>query len=460
MIPKIVLVDDDRNFLKVLTQQIEDFGFHPYPFSSVAEALAALQAERFDLVITDLRMPEGGGMHLLRAVREMNELLPVLVLTAFGSIERAVEATKLGAFNFLTKPFDFEELRVEVRNALKVAFLTKENAHLQRAVQEKFKFEGILGISPAFRKVLALAQQLAPVDTTVLIQGESGTGKELMARAIHFNSHRRAAAFVVVNCGAIPEDLIESELFGHKRGAFTGAETDQIGKFEAADRGTVFLDEIGELPLRAQVKLLRVLQQKEIDVVGASQPSSVDVRILAASNKDLQEAMGQGEFREDLFYRLSVAPLDLPPLRDRPEDIPLLSQFFLEKFNREIGKSLVFAEDALEVLSSLEWPGNVRELENLVHRLVIFGQDGVIDAGKLPPGIRSADVSVGDFSLQIPEEGISMHEVEKKLLQAALEKAAWNQTRAASLLKITRNTLIYRMQKHGIRPPGEGTAEL
>ncbi|MBI4455546.1 MAG: sigma-54-dependent Fis family transcriptional regulator [Acidobacteria bacterium] len=448
----ILLVDDDKNFLRVLTYHIQEFGFHASPASSARQALECLKGEKVDLVITDLKMPEMDGMQLLTEVQKCDREVPVIVLTAHGSIDKAVEAIKKGAVDFLTKPFEKEEMRQSIANALKMADLMEENRNLSQIVREKFHFEGIIGSSKEFQEVLETAEQLSNVDTTVLIQGETGTGKELLARAIHFNSKRQGRPLVVVNCGAIPADLMEAELFGYKKGAFTGAVSDKKGKFETADSGTLFLDEVGELPLNMQVKLLRVLQEGEIDIVGDPRPHPVDVRILAASNKDLSVLVQEKFFREDLYYRLSVAPLWLPPLRKRREDIPLLLHHFLEKFNRKFGKDLRFEQGAIHLLQDYLWPGNVRELENIVQRLVVFDKAGIVREEDLPQQFRQPVCSAGKVVLRLPEGGISMGEMERDLLRMALVQHNWNQTRAAQYLGITRNTLIYRMQKYNLKP--------
>ena len=337
---RILLVDDDRNLLRVMSYHIAEAGFEVIPLSQPTLALGRLGEEPFDLVITDLRMPEMDGLELLRRIRALDAALPVIVLTAYGSIDKAVEAVKCGASDFLSKPFEKEEILQAIAKALRMADLIEENRRLAQAVQEKFEFQGIQGSSRRFREVLEMAEQLAGVDTTVLIQGESGTGKELLARAVHFNSPRRSRPFVVINCGAIPADLLESELFGHRKGAFTGAVADKKGKFEIADTGSVLLDEIGEIPLAMQVKLLRVLQEREIDVVGDPHPRPVNVRVLAATNRDLQARMEAGEFREDLYYRLKVMEIVLPPLRERLEDLPVLVEHFCTRFNTEFKRPL------------------------------------------------------------------------------------------------------------------------
>ncbi|MFB3903961.1 MAG: sigma-54-dependent transcriptional regulator [Acidobacteriota bacterium] len=449
----ILLVDDDRNFLRVLTYHVREFGFHATPVSSGKEALERLGSEKVDLVVTDLKMPEMDGLELLGALRQSFPQLPVIVLTAHGSIDKAVEAIKLGASDFLTKPFEKEEMRQTMLNALKMADLIEENQALARAVGKKFEFDTLVGSSKKLRAVIEMAEQLAEVDTTVLILGESGTGKELLARALHFNSPRRNRPFMVVNCGAIPESLIESELFGYRKGAFTGAVSDKKGKFEAADTGTVLLDEVAELPPNMQVRLLRVLQQKEIDIVGDPQPKKVDVRIIAATNQDLHALTAEGRFREDLYYRLSVAPLVLPPLRERREDIPLLIHHFLEKLRERFSKEVVVQPDVMPELQSYDWPGNVRELENIVERMVVFNRTGTIEMADVPSHLIRANRSLGfgNVVMKLPDDGFSLVELERNLLYEALRRHNWNQSQAARYLGITRNTLIYRMQKYGLK---------
>ena len=454
---RILLVDDDRNFLRVLGYQVQQFGYGTCCVSSGTRALERVRESAVDLVVTDLRMPGMDGLQLLERIRRLDPDLPVIVLTAHGSIEGAVDAVKGGASDFLTKPFEQEEILHSIRKALEMTRLIRENRRLSREVQRQFEFGGIVGSSKEFREVLELARQLAAVATTVLIQGETGTGKELLARAIHFNGPRKKSPFVVVNCGAIPRDLMESELFGHRKGAFTGAVADRRGKFAAADTGTLFLDEVAELPLDMQVKLLRVLQQKEMDVIGDPEPSPVDVRILAATNQDLGRAMAEGRFRQDLFYRLSVAPLRIPPLRERREDVPLLIHHFQSESSRELGKEVRFGEKAVSLLQSYRWPGNVRELENVVERLVLFNRTGTVEREDLPIEIRRPAGDTDGRMFRLPEKDFSLQELERDILLAALERNRWNQVRTARYLGITRNTLIYRMRKFGLRRiRGEG----
>lgn len=448
--PKILLVDDDRNLLRVLAYHLAEAGFEVISLTSPRAALERLEEDQ-DLLITDLRMPEMDGLELLREARLRRPRLPIIVLTAHGTIDRAVEAIRAGASDFLTKPFEKEEILHAVHRALQMAGLIEENRRLSREVQARFRFKGITGSSKAFLEVLSMAEQLAEVETTVLLTGESGTGKELLARAIHFNSNRNSGPFVVVNCAAIPSDLMEAELFGYKKGSFTGALADRKGKFEVANGGSIFLDEIGELPVNMQAKLLRVLQEREVDVLGESQPRAVNVRVLAATNRNLQEMMQQGIFREDLFYRLSVAPIHLPPLRERREDIPLLVHHLLEKLVARTGKEAVISAEAVEALQRYDWPGNVRELENQLERLVVFNRTGIIGIEDLPAELRRPTRVLGKLRLELPESGFSLEELERDILAAALERHGGNQSRAARYLGISRNTLLYRMQKFNLR---------
>jgi two-component system NtrC family response regulator len=399
-------------------------------------------------------MPEMDGIDLLKKLRLVQSDLPVIVLTAHGSIDKAVEAVKAGASDFLSKPFEKEELWLAIEKALKMFDLLKENRRLSLEIQKGFEFEGIVGSSKQFRELLSLARQLADVETTVLIQGASGTGKELLARAIHFNSFRKKRPFVVVNCGAIPRDLLESELFGYKKGAFTGASSNKEGKFVAAESGTLFLDEVAELPQEMQVKLLRALQQKQIDVVGDPYPRSVDVRIIAATNQDLNRMMREGSFREDLYYRLSVAPLTVPPLEARKEDIPLLVHHFLARLARQMDKKVQFEPEVVEMLKEYSWPGNVRELENMVERLVVFSRSGMVTVSDLPLEIRRQETAVSEVELRLPDTGFSYDQLERDILLASLERNNWNQTRTALYMGLTRNTLIYRMRKFGLKEGG------
>jgi DNA-binding NtrC family response regulator len=448
---KILLVDDDESLRRVLEYQLREEGYRVTPVGDGRTALDRFSAEPVDLVLTDVRMPEMDGAELLARLKAVQPDLPVIVITAHGTIDLAVEAMKLGASDYLTKPFSGEQLKTAVRKALEVASLASENRQLRQVIAERFSFSSMIAGSRAMQDVTETAARVASSDTTVLLEGESGTGKELLAKAIHFHSPRARAPFVTVNCAAIPEALLESELFGHRRGAFTGAIADQRGKFEAAGGGTIFLDEIGELPLVLQVKLLRVLQEREIDKVGDTRPTRVDVRVIAATNRDLGAMISDGTFREDLYYRLAVVPVRVPPLRERTDDIPLLVDHFLEKHSAKAGRARPSVDRPVyAAFNHYGWPGNIRELENVVERAIVLDRDGVVGLDDLPERFRDAAARIGNLHIELPDEGISLEEVEKDLLLAALEKHNWNQTRTAAYLSITRSTLLYRMQKFGL----------
>ncbi len=451
--PKILVADDDASFRRVLEYQLKEAGYDVACAADGKQALDLFSANPFHAVLTDLEMPQLSGNELLSQIKKQSPDTPVIVITAYATVESAVEAMKAGAYHYLTKPLNRDALLHTLKHALEFAGLVSENRNLREAVSAAFKFEGLVGTSAPMRRLIEQATQLARVDTTVLISGESGTGKEVLAKAIHFNSARSAMPFVVINCAAIPEALLESELFGYRKGAFTGAVGSKIGKFEAADGGTVFLDEIGELPLSLQVKVLRVVQENEIDVVGENKPRKVDVRILAATNRDLKQMAGEGRFRQDLYYRLNVAPLHIPALRDRKEDIPPLVKFFMERICSRYGRPQpALGNGVLEKLTWYGWPGNVRELENTIERLVVLSRDESVDVKDLPEEILNPQVTVGNAVLHIPPEGVSMAQVEKELVLTALERNNWNQTRAASFLQISRNVLIYRMQRYRLGP--------
>jgi two-component system NtrC family response regulator len=450
----ILLIDDDDSLRRVVEYSLQEEGYEVVTASGGAEGLQLFQNRPVDLVLTDVRMPEMDGVDVLARLKAIQSDLPVVMLTAHGTITSAVEAMKLGAFDYLTKPFDRERLKAVVRKALEMAALASENRQLRQVIAERFSFASMIAGSRAMRAVTDTASRVAQADTTVLLEGESGTGKELLAKAIHFHSSRSRGPFVTINCGAIPEQLLESELFGHRRGSFTGAVSDKKGKFEAADRGTIFLDEIGELPLMLQVKILRVLQEREIDKVGDTRPIKVDARVIAATNRDLEKMITDGVFRDDLYYRLAVVSIRMPPLRERADDIPLLVDHFLNKHTERLGKPRPEVDKAVyAAFNRHAWPGNIRELENVIERALVLDRDGRIGIDDLPGRLRAPDQEVGTLRMELPDEGISLEDVEKELLLAALQKHNWNQTRAASYLKITRSTLLYRVQKFELERP-------
>ena len=459
----VLLIDDDESLRRVVEYNLREDGYRVLTAVDGTSGLQAFQAESVDLVLTDVRMPEMDGLDLLTRVKAMQPDLPVLVLTAHGTINSAVEAMKLGASDYLTKPFNRDQLKAAVRKALEVAALTTENRYLRQVVADRFSFANMIAGSRAMRAVSDTAGRVAQSDTTVLLEGESGTGKELLAKAIHFHSARARAPFVTINCGAIPEQLLESELFGHRRGSFTGAVSDKQGKFEAANRGTIFLDEIGELPTLLQVKILRVLQEREIDKVGETRPIKVDVRVIAATNRDLEKMIADGTFRDDLYYRLAVVSIRVPPLRERSDDIPLLVDHFLGKHAERLSRERPSVEKAVYSAFNLyAWPGNIRELENVVERALVLDKDGVLALDDLPERLRTREQRVANLRMELPDEGVSLEDVERELLLAALHKHNWNQTRAAAFLNITRSTLLYRMQKFGLergKPSAEASSE-
>ena len=452
----VLLVDDDSSFRRVVEYQLREDGYRVFAVSNAAAALQRFQADHVDVVLTDVKMPEGDGMDLLARLKTLQPDLPVVMLTAHGTIGSAVDAMKLGAFDYLTKPFTREQLRVVLSKTLDVAALKQENRRLREVVAERFSFANMIAGSRAMHDVTDLASRVARAETTVLLYGESGTGKELLAKAIHFNSPRNRGPFVTINCGAIPDQLLESELFGHRRGSFTGAVADRKGKFEVADSGTIFLDEIGELPAHLQVKILRVLQEHEIDKVGESRSIKVDVRVIAATNRDLEKMIADGGFRDDLYYRLAVVSIRMPPLRERTDDIPLLVDHFLRKHAERLGRARPSVDKGVyTAFNRYPWPGNIRELENIVERALVLDTDGTLGLDDLPDRLRAHEQPHGRLRMELPDEGIALEDVEKELLVAALEKHAWNQTRAAAFLRISRSTLLYRMQKFGIEREGK-----
>ena len=448
---RLLLADDDASFRRVQEYQLSQAG---YEVDAVADGIAALDAFRerpHDLVVTDVRMPGLDGLQFLGRLRAIDADVPVVVVTAHGTIETAVEAMRQGAFDFLTKPFPGDQLRLTLERAHEMSRLVRENRELRRAVDGRFAVGNLIGSAPGMVRLFETLELAAPSTSTVLITGETGTGKELVARAVHHNSPRRNAPFVTVNCGALPESLIEAELFGYRRGAFTGADADRAGKFEAADGGTIFLDEVGELSAALQPKILRVLQSGEVDRLGDHRPTKVDVRIVAATHRDLERMVRERSFREDLYYRLAVVPLHVPPLRERRHDIPLLADHFLRRMEQRVGRSgLRLPPEAFARFDAYAWPGNVRELENVVERMVVLGRGPVLGLEALPTTIRSPD-SAASSKFRLPADGVRLEDVERDLIGQALERTEGNRTRAAQLLGLTRNTLLYRMQKHGLR---------
>jgi DNA-binding NtrC family response regulator len=451
--PRILIVDDKASLRKMLKEALEAQGHEVRAVSSGGEALLALKRQGAALMLTDLRMPGLDGLALTREVRKAAPETAVIVMTAYGTVDTAVDAMRLGAVNFLTKPFSLDHLKVVVDKALAVSALEGENRGLRAQLSGDYRFDGVMGSGKAVKKLHQLIGKAAPTDSVVLLTGESGTGKELVARAIHVNSRRAAKPFLKVNCAALAPGIIESELFGHERGSFTGAHQRRLGRFELADGGTLLLDEVGDLPAEVQVKLLRVLQEKELERVGGAQPIQVDVRLVAATNRDLAQLVSQGRFREDLYFRLNVIPIHLPPLRERRDDIDTLARHLLARLRPEIrpGTAPRLAPDALKLLQRYSFPGNIRELENLLQRaLVLCGPDGLIRAEHLPGELGQAQAKTkaprgGDFNRQV--EGLERH-----LIVEAMREHQGSQSAAAKALGLSRTLLIYKLKKFKLDP--------
>jgi len=410
------------------------------------EGIEKFKKRQPEVIITDLQMPEMGGMDFIREIRKLNKDVLIIVITAYGSVDSALKACKLGANEYITKPFGIEELIFLIEKAIRFKEILSQNLFLKSEIKENYNYDNIIGESKEMNEIFQLIERVSDSDSTVLILGETGTGKELIARAIHSKSLRNENNFVAVNCAAIPDTLIESELYGHIKGAFTGAHKDRTGKFQLAHKGTIFLDEIGDLNFEVQAKLLRTLQEREIERVGESEPIKVDVRVIAATNQDLEKLISGKTFREDLYYRLNVIPLLISPLRERKSDIPLLIEYFKNKYSPL--RNLDFSEDALKAINNYTWPGNIRELENLIERLSVLKYEDKITSDDLP--FYKKEAAGRKFSPKLLDEGISLEGLEKKAIQEALEKSSGNQTKAAKLLKIPRHVLVYRMQKFGM----------
>lgn len=447
----ILVVDDEKSQRDILTVILEGEGYTVGAASNVSQALTLYRTHPADVVLTDLSMPERDGLSLLEEVRKLSPKAPVVVITAFGTVDSAVQAMKKGAFDYLTKPLDREELLITVGRAFENLHLVKENRRLREELQEKFSVKSIIGHHPSMQEVYRLIRKIAPSHTTVLITGESGTGKELVARAIHADSLRKDRPFRALNCAAIPDSLLESELFGHEKGAFTGAQARQIGLFEAADQGTLFLDEIGDLSHPLQAKLLRVLQEKEIRRIGGREDIKVDVRVVAATNRRLAAAIKQGTFREDLFYRLNVVSIPLPSLRDRATDIPELAEHFLRKYATDSGKTVQgIGTQALRMLMEYHWPGNVRELESVIERAMLLCETERIEVEDLPSEVRSRGTLFDRLDFDLPGEGFSLEEFERQLLEKAMARSNGVITKAAKMLGLTYKTMQYRLEKFQI----------
>ncbi len=451
----MLVVDDEQSMRELLGIMLRQVGYAVTLAEGGEAAVQALKSDAFDLVITDLRMRKIDGLAVLRAAKEHSPRTVVLVVTAFASTETAVEAMKLGAYDYVTKPFKLDELRLTIANALERKRLQDENRELKRQLRREHGFEGFIGKSPRMLEVFETIRKTADSGSTVMITGESGTGKELVARAVHQESSRRSGPFVSVNCGAIPETLMESELFGHVKGAFTGAVASTEGLFAAADGGTLFLDEITEIPQTIQVKLLRAIQEREIRRVGDTRDVKVDARLIAASNRDLAKAVADGALREDLYYRLNVIPIHMPPLRERTEDIPLLVAHFVARITKDAGKSVrAISAESLSILERYHWPGNIRELENIVERAIVLGTGELLSPESLPPHLR-APRDEQAVTVDIPAGGMNLEDtlarIENRYIRLALERSDWLQVRAAELLGLSFRQFRYKLQKYGLR---------
>ncbi|HNY66471.1 MAG TPA: sigma-54 dependent transcriptional regulator [Deltaproteobacteria bacterium] len=458
----ILIVDDEGQNRDYLSEILSQEEYNVSTASNGKDAIAKLSQDLFHVVLTDLQMPELDGLGVIRYLVENRINCIGIIFTGHGSVKTAVDAMRLGAYDYITKPFKADEIKVVVKKALDHLALQEENTYLKQQLKAKYKFENIIGSSERMQKVFSLIDKVSSTDSTVLVLGESGTGKELVARALHYNSPRAQNPFVPVNCGAIPEELLESELFGHEKGAFTGAFRTRIGRFELANSGSIFLDEISEMSPNLQVKLLRVIQEREFERVGGVKSIKTDVRIIAATNRDLEEEVAQGRFREDLYYRLNVIPLNLPPLRERKDDIPLLVKHFMAKYGQEKNSQVTgFTRKAMSMLMSYKWPGNVRELENLVERVLVLCEGTEVDVHDLPERLANGTPQPASVIpvIDLPETGIDLStavsEFEKSIIMQALTRSNWVKNRAAKLLHVNRTTLVEKIKKQNLQKPVE-----
>lgn len=459
-IPKIIVVDDEQTLRSALFRIFTRRNYQVITTGNIREAESVITSNsELELAIVDVKLPDGDGIELLSTLKQKYNNIPIIVLTGFASIDVAVKATRMGAFHFMTKPFNIEELVSIVDKALSHKKLVYENSELKSRLQNRYQFDNIIGKSLPIQNVLSMIEKVADTDSTILVTGESGTGKELIAKAIHYNSSRHDKAFIPINCGAIPSELLESELFGHVKGAFTGAISNRQGRFELANKGTLFLDEIGDLSPNLQVKLLRVLQEKRFEPVGSAKTIESDVRIVAATNIDLTKAVKEGQFREDLFYRLNVIPIKIPSLRERRDDIVLLLEHFIKNFNRNKGIHITGIHPlAMEKLLNYSWPGNIRELENFIERISVLRKEGIIDLSDIPSYFEEnqSHQLFHSLAMDIPESGIDFNTAiasyENQLIVNALNKTGWNRNQAAILLRLNRTTLVEKIKKKGLKP--------
>lgn len=457
MKPRILVVDDEESIREFLEIMLRKESYEVTCVEDGQKAIDILKKKSFDLLISDLQMPNVTGIELLKHCRDVYPDLLFMMITAFGTAETAVEAMKMGAYDYITKPFKIDEVRINIANALRSKNLEVENRVLRKELQKEYSFQNLVGNSETMHKIFELIRKVSDSPTNVLVTGESGTGKEMVAKAIHFNSPLKDRPFVSVNCGAIPENLVESELFGHKKGSFTGAVADKEGLFQTADGGTLFLDEIGELPLSSQVRILRAIQEKSIRRVGGTDDVKVDVRIIAATNRDLEQMVSQGTFRQDLYYRLNVINILTPPLRDRRDDIPLLAGHFLQKYNERFGKSIqTISKEAMDLLKKYDFPGNVRELENIIERTVALESGATVLPESLPQFVNtpSGRKLVSSDGIEVTDDGIDLQKVldqlERELLIKAIHQANGVKKRAAKLLGITFRSMRYRVEKFNL----------
>ncbi|MEM9554526.1 MAG: sigma-54 dependent transcriptional regulator [Acidobacteriota bacterium] len=460
MNPRVLIVDDEQSMIDFLALLFGDDGYRVDTASSMAAARERVAANDYDLVLSDILMPDGNGLELLREIKSASPQTAVIMMTAYSSNKSHIEAMKLGAFNYVSKPFDVDEMKLVARAALEKTDLEAENTYLRRELKERYDFSNIIGRSAKMQEIFSLVERVARTASTVLVRGESGTGKELIARAIHSNSARAERRFLSINCGALPENLLESELFGHEKGAFTGAVRDKKGLFQEADDGTLFLDEIGEMTPPMQVKLLRALQDRKVRRVGGTREETVDVRIIAATNQDLQERIQSGELREDLYYRINVIPIHLPPLRERREDIPLLVEYFLQKFSEQMRlERRSLSIEAMRALERYEWPGNVRELENTIERALALSTGERLTTRDLPPQIAQSDAAALLPLVDLPEQGIDLEAhldaMRSQLMAQALERCDGVQKQAAELLGMTFRSFRYYAKKLGLTGGGD-----
>ncbi|NOY53068.1 MAG: sigma-54-dependent Fis family transcriptional regulator [Deltaproteobacteria bacterium] len=452
---EILVIDDEKKMHRILQLALEGIGCRVRTAGTGMEGVDLARSRLPALVITDMKMPGMSGMDVLEEMKKIDDQVPVIIMTAYGTVQTAVDAMKAGAFDYILKPFDIAEMEVITRKALEYRKLSREIVQLRSELQSKYRFDNIIGKSPGMQRIFNLITQIAPTKSTIMIRGESGTGKDLIAGSIHCHSDRASTPFIKLNCGAIPGTLLESELFGYEKGAFTGADRQKPGRFELADGGTLFLDEIGDMDAALQVKLLRVLQNGELEHLGGTRTLQVDVRVIAATNTNLEQRMREGRFREDLYYRINVVPIEIPPLRERREDIPLLVHFFMDKYAKEMNRGEKnITSEAMEQFIHYDWPGNIRELQNMIERAIVLSRSDTLSPRSFSFPDQQSRSSGHREEVRIPKEGISLtqvvEELEKAYLQKALIQSGGIQTKAADLLGITRKILRYKMEKFGL----------